>query len=208
MQFKGVRPLVALTLVAALGGCASAKGNADKAIAAAEATLQTVAADAQAYVPDLYAAAGAKVAAARSDFDAGNYADALTKAQEATTEVGGLGAAITARKDELMVAWTSMSDSLPGMVQAIQTRVDSLSKMRPADGRDQGGPRWRQGHPPGDDGDVDPGDGSLRRRQPGGRRLHGDHRQDEGRRGHGGPGDELGTAEHAPAAVARWGRRR
>jgi len=130
MQFHGVRSLLALTLVAALGGCASAKGNADKAIASADSTMQTVAADAQAYVPDLYAAAGAKVAAARSDFDAGNYADALTKAQEAATDVGGLGAAITARKDELTAAWTSMSDSLPGMVQAIQTRVDELSKMR------------------------------------------------------------------------------
>ena len=130
MRFNGVRSLIALTLVAAASGCASAKGNAEDAIAAADSTLQTVAADAQAYVPDLYTAAGAKVAAARTDFDAGNYADALVQAQEAATEVGGLGAAITARKDELTAAWTAMSDSLPGMVQAIQTRVDELSKMR------------------------------------------------------------------------------
>jgi hypothetical protein len=130
MRFTGVRPLIALTLVGAVAGCARERGSAEQAIAAADSTLQTVAADAQAYVPDLYTAAGAKVAAARQDFEAGNYTDALAKAQEAATEAGGLGAAITARKDELSAAWTAMSDSLPGMVQAIQARVDELSKMR------------------------------------------------------------------------------
>jgi len=53
---------------------------------------------------------------AQEGFDAGNYADALAQAQAAATEAGGLGAAITARKDELTAAWTAMSDSLPGMV--------------------------------------------------------------------------------------------
>jgi hypothetical protein len=130
MRFTGVRSLVALALVGAVGGCASERGSAEGAIAAADSTLQSVATDAQAYVPDLYSAAGAKVAAARDDFEAGNYADALTKAQEAATEAGGLGAAITARKDELSAAWTALNDSVPGMVQAIQARVDELSRMR------------------------------------------------------------------------------
>jgi len=130
MLFTGVRPLLALTLVAAVGGCAREKGSAEQAIAVADSSLQTVAADAQAYVPDLYTAAGATVAAARADFEAGNYTEALAKAQEAAADVGELGAAITARKDEMTAAWTAMSDSLPGMVQAIQTRVDELSKMR------------------------------------------------------------------------------
>jgi hypothetical protein len=130
MRFIGVRPLLALTLVAAVGGCASEQGSAEQAIAAADSTLQTVAVDAQAYVPDLYSAAGAQVAAARADFEAGNYAEALAKAQEATADVGELGAAITVRKDEMTAAWTAMSDSLPGMVEAIQTRVDELGKMR------------------------------------------------------------------------------
>jgi hypothetical protein len=130
MRLNGVRPLLALTLVAAVGGCASEQGSAEQAIAAADSTLQTVAADAQAYVPDLYTAAGAQVAAARADFEAGNYPDALVKAQEAAADVGELGPAITARKDELTAAWTAMSDSLPGVVQAIQTRVDELSAMR------------------------------------------------------------------------------
>jgi len=130
MRFTGARPLIAITIAAAVGGCAMEKGSAEQAIAAVDSTMQTVAADAQAYAPDLYAAAGAKVAAAREDFAAGNYADALAKAQEAATEAGGLGAAITARKDELSAAWTAMSDSLPGMVQAIQARVDELSRMR------------------------------------------------------------------------------
>jgi hypothetical protein len=130
MRFTGLRPLIALAAAGALGGCAMEKRNAEQAIAAADSTLQTVAVDAESYVPERYAAAGAKVTAAREDFTAGNYADALVKAQEATTEVEGLGAAITARKDELTAAWTVLSDTLPGMVQAIQQRVDELGRMR------------------------------------------------------------------------------
>jgi hypothetical protein len=41
-----------------------------------------------------------------------------------------LKAAVTAKKTELTASWTSMSEGLPGMVQAIQSRVDILSKSK------------------------------------------------------------------------------
>jgi hypothetical protein len=111
-------------------GCASQQGKATKAIAAADSALQTVSADAQAYVPDQYKTLSDELAAARADIQAKNYADGLTKAGDVSTKVGELPAAVEAAKTRLAASWQTMSDSVPGMVKAIQTKVDELSKMR------------------------------------------------------------------------------
>jgi hypothetical protein len=125
-----LRSALVLAVAAAASGCSMAKGKAESTIAAADSSLQAVAADAQAYVPDQYAAAGAQLTAAKTDFEGGSFADALTKAEEATTLVGALAPAIEARKTELATTWQGMSEALPKTVQAIQARVDELSKMR------------------------------------------------------------------------------
>jgi hypothetical protein len=130
MSSTMLRGALALGLAVLAGGCSMAKGKAESAIAEADSNLQAVAVDAQAYVPDQYAAAGAQLTAAKTDFESGSFADALTKAQEATTLVGGLAPAIEARKTELATMWQGMSEALPKTVQAIQGRVDELSKMR------------------------------------------------------------------------------
>jgi hypothetical protein len=125
-----LRGALVLAAAVAVSGCSMAKGKAESAIAAADSSLQAVAVDAQAYVPEQYAAAGAQLTAAKTDFEGGSFADALTKAQEATTLVSGLAPAIEARKTELAQMWQGMSETLPKMVQSIQTRVDELAKMR------------------------------------------------------------------------------
>ena len=124
------RGVLALGLAVVAGGCAMQKGKAEAAVATADSSLQAMAAEAQAYVPAQYEAAGAQVTAAKADLEAKSYADALTKAAEATKLTGELQPAIEARKAELTQTWQGMSESLPKMVQAIQSRVDELSKMR------------------------------------------------------------------------------
>ena len=126
-MYRGVSML---GLLIAVGGCASQKGKAEAAVAVADSSLALVAAEAQAYVPTQYEAAGAAIAAAKADLDSGTFATALTKAQEATTLIESLAPAIEVRKGELTQTWQGMSEAVPGMVQAIQTRVDELSKMR------------------------------------------------------------------------------
>jgi hypothetical protein len=130
MSSTMLRGAVVLAVAVTVGGCSMAKGNAESAIAAADSTLQAVAVEAQAYVPEQYAAAGAQLTAAKTDFEGGSFADALTKAEEATTLVGGLAPAIEAKKAELATMWEGMSSTLPGMVQSIQARVDELATMR------------------------------------------------------------------------------
>lgn len=130
MSSTMLRGVMVLAVAVAASGCAGAKGKAESAIAAADSSLQAVAVEAEAYVPEQYAAAGAQLTAARTDLEGGSFADALTKAQEATTLVGGLAPAIEAKKAELATMWEGMNATLPGMVQSIQTRVDELAKMR------------------------------------------------------------------------------
>jgi hypothetical protein len=125
-----LRGAAVLAVAVMASGCAGAKGKAESAIAAADSSLQAVAVEAEAYVPEQYAAAGAQLTAARTDLEGGSFADALTKAQEATTLAGGLAPAIEAKKAELATMWEGMNATLPGMVQSIQTRVDELAKMR------------------------------------------------------------------------------
>ncbi len=120
----------ALLVIAAAAACASPQGNADKAIAAADSALQAVSADAQAYVPDQYKMLSDELAAARTDVEAKQYADASTKAAEVSTKVAELPAAVETAKQQLAASWQTMEGSLPGMVQAIQAKVDELSKMR------------------------------------------------------------------------------
>jgi hypothetical protein len=130
MRLSGACLAVAMAFVVAGAGCATQKKAAQSAINTADSSLKAVAADAQAYVPDLYSAAGAKLAAAKTDFDAAKYPDALAKAESASTQAGSLGAAVTAKKTALAASWKAASDSLPGMLKALQTRVDELAKAR------------------------------------------------------------------------------
>lgn len=121
---------VAAVLVVAGAGCATQKKAAQSAIDSADSSLKAVAADAQAYVPDLYSTVEAELTAARTDFDAAKYADALAEADSASAQVAALGSAISAKKNELTASWNAASDSLPGILKAIQARVDELGKAR------------------------------------------------------------------------------
>jgi len=126
-MFRGA---LMLGLTIAASGCSMAKGKAESAIASADSSLQAVAVDAQAYVPEQYAAAGAQITAAKTDLEGGSFADALTKAQEATTLVTDLGPAIEARKAEMAQMWQGMSESMPTTLQSLQAKVDELAKAR------------------------------------------------------------------------------
>ncbi len=124
--------LAALTIACclALAACNTAKAPADAAIKAADEALAGVKADASQYVPDQLQSVEDALAAAKNNFQKGEYQKALDGAKDLAAQAKDLAAAVTAKKDELTKSWQDMSGGLPGMVEAIQKRVDILSRSR------------------------------------------------------------------------------
>jgi hypothetical protein len=119
-----------LAMVCAFGLAACSKGPAEAALKAADAALEGVRADASVYVPDQLQTVEDSLAAARQSFEAGDYKQALAGAKDLPGKAEELAAAVTAKKEELTRSWEEMQGGLPNMVEAIQSRVDILSKSR------------------------------------------------------------------------------
>ena len=128
---KHLIKLTPILLVAALAaGCANQKAPAEAALKAADDAFAAIKAEAANYVPDQARGVEDAIAAARDQFAKNDFAAALTSAQAIPARIEELKAAVTTKKNELTATWTSMSEGLPGMVQAIQSRVDILSKSK------------------------------------------------------------------------------
>lgn len=130
-----MRKLVALTatlgLVLFVVACGDGgKTLADTAIKAAETSLAAVQSDAAAYVPDQLKAVQDSLAASKDTFAKGDFKAALASAQELPAKISALKDAAMAKKDELTKSWTDLSGGMPKVVEAIQGRVDILSKSR------------------------------------------------------------------------------
>ena len=128
-----------LSFVAALviGACSSQKDPADQAIKGAETALGAVRDVAQKYAPDQLKAVDSQIAAAKDSFGKGDYAGVLASAPKITAAIGDLKSAAAAKKAEAEAAlakakddWAAVSAELPKMVEAIQSRVNTLSKSR------------------------------------------------------------------------------
>jgi hypothetical protein len=126
-----------LTLMAAvlIAGCANQKAPAEAAIANAESALAQVRDMAQKYVPDQLQQVDAQLNGLKDSVAKGDYKGVLAAAPALMTAIGGLKDAAAAKQAEAQAAmakakdaWTSMSTDVPKMVDAIQSRVDVLSK--------------------------------------------------------------------------------
>lgn len=126
-----------LTLMAAvlIAGCANQKAPAEQAIANADSALAQVRDMAQKYVPDQLAQVEAQLNGLKDSAAKGDYKSVLAAAPALMTAIGSLKDAAAAKQAEAQAAmakakdaWTSMSTDVPKMVDAIQSRVDVLSK--------------------------------------------------------------------------------
>jgi hypothetical protein len=127
--------LLSLVVASVIGACSSQKDPADQAIKGAETALAAVRDEAQKYVPDQLKAVDSQIAAAKDSFAKGDYASALASAPKITAAIGDLKSAAAAKKAEAEAAlakakddWAAASAELPKMVEAIQNRVNTLSK--------------------------------------------------------------------------------
>lgn len=116
--------------------CANQMEPAKNALDNIQATLNSVAPDAQKYVPDQFAQAQAKAAALTSSFEKKDYAAVVSGAPAVLAEVNGLSSAAAAKRDQMLKAegdeWRKLAASIPQSIGAVQTRIDALSKMKRA----------------------------------------------------------------------------
>jgi len=126
------RLFVIIALVCCLGliSCSTAKAPAEAAIKAAEEAIAGVKTDASAYVPDQLKEVEDSLAAAKESFQKGEYEKALTGVKDLSAKAKDLATAAASKKEELAKSWQDMSGGLPKMVEAIQSRVNILSKSR------------------------------------------------------------------------------
>ncbi len=123
--------LTVVLLAASLAvACASQKAPAEAAVAAAEQAFAAAKAEAVKYVPDQVNAVQTSLDAAKASLAKGDYQAALTAAQALPAQIGELQTAAAAKKTELTQTWATLSTGLPQVVQAIQSRVDILSKAK------------------------------------------------------------------------------
>lgn len=132
MPMKKILSLLLIALFAlSLGACGNkAKGPAEAALKAAEDALNAGKAEAMKYIPDQVASAEEALKQAKDLFQKGDYAGAASAAGAVAAKAKDLGAAAMAKKDELTKGWDEQAKLLPGMIGAIKSRVDILSKSK------------------------------------------------------------------------------
>jgi ActR/RegA family two-component response regulator len=129
---------VALTAaVLALTACANQKEPAEKAVAQIESALAEIRADAEKYAADDLKSLDDSVAKLKAGLAHKDYGSVVTGAPSvasAVTVLKDTTAKAKADSEAVMAAaqaeWTDLSASVPQLVDAIQGRVDTLSKSR------------------------------------------------------------------------------
>jgi hypothetical protein len=113
-----------------LGACASEKVPAETALKTAESAVTATVAEASKYVPDEAKALQDSLNSLKDSFAKGEYKTVLAGAPDLTAKAKALSEAAAAKKTELAKSWTDISSGLPKVMEAIQGRVDILSKAK------------------------------------------------------------------------------
>lgn len=123
--------IVAMLFISVLFmACADEKGPAELAMKAAEQAVAATKAEAEKLVPDQVAALESALASAKDKLTKGEFKEALSEAQGLVGKAKDVLAAAQAKKNELTQKWTELSQGLPQMIEAIQGKVDDLSKLK------------------------------------------------------------------------------
>ncbi len=127
---KSLKYIALLVVVLFAAGCAGNSKPAEEAIKAAEAAIDSVKGEAAKYIPDQVKGLEEGLKAAKDAFAKKDYTAALNAAKDLPGKAKELAAAAAAKKTELTKTWEELSGGLPKMVEAIQSRVDILSKSK------------------------------------------------------------------------------
>ncbi|MBK6672940.1 MAG: hypothetical protein IPG49_05420 [Proteobacteria bacterium] len=123
--------LVASLLV--LAACAGQKGPATTAMTAAESALATIKDDAAKYLPEELKGTEGTLASLKNSLEKGDYRAVLAGAPALMSNLDSLKAQVGAKLEEAKAAtaeWAGYATDLPKMVEAIQSRVTTLSSSK------------------------------------------------------------------------------
>jgi ActR/RegA family two-component response regulator len=120
-----------------LAACASQKEPAEKAVAQVESALAEFRADAEKYAAEELKPVDESVAMLKKNLANKDYKLVVTGAPSVASSVRALKETVATKKadaEATMAAaqaeWTELSTSVPQMIEAIQSRVDMLTKSR------------------------------------------------------------------------------
>ncbi|MCU0761308.1 MAG: hypothetical protein MUF07_19205 [Steroidobacteraceae bacterium] len=129
--------VVAAAAALLAAGCAGQKEPATKAVADVEASIATLREDASKYAATELQSADAALASLKANLEKGDYKAILAGAPALVSQVDALRKTVTDKKAEAEAAleaakgrWGEVSTDLPKMVEAIQGRLDILTKSR------------------------------------------------------------------------------
>lgn len=123
--------LVALVMAVTFVACGDGgKAAAETAMSALETAYNAVKEDGAKYVPDQAKSIDDAMTAVKDTLAKGEFTKALTDVQGLSAKVTELAPAIAAKKAELTKAWEGLSAGMPGVVQGLQTQLETLSKAR------------------------------------------------------------------------------
>lgn len=123
------KSLLVLVCAATLA-CNSGKAPAEAAMKLAEEAVNAARGEAEKLVPDDFKSLSDDLNIAKDQLTKGDYKAALASAQGIQQKANDVMAKAKAKKDELTKAWTDLAASVPGMVDAVKAKVDSLSAMK------------------------------------------------------------------------------
>ena len=128
---KMILVIAAATLLAT--GCSRQKNDATKALTAIETSVSALKEDATKYAPDAYNGVNSTLNMLKDSLAKEEYETVLAGTPELQKAVETLKTAIASGKQQFEAAteeWTVLNASVPQMVEAIQSRVDTLSGSR------------------------------------------------------------------------------
>ena len=117
-----------LVLPLMVAGCS--KAPAEAALKAADEAIAKIQPEAEKFVPEQFKALADTAAAAKANFDKGDYAAVIAAAKDLPAKATEVMAAATAKKQELTAGWTSLQGSLPAVVQGLTEKVGALEAMK------------------------------------------------------------------------------
>jgi hypothetical protein len=125
---NGLMALAATSLL--IVGCANQKTPATSAVAQAETAVTEVRFEAEKYAPEELKAVDATLAKLKAELAKEDYKAVIEGVPQFNKEMAALREITVAKQTQQVAAtheWEALSEEVPKQVQAIQTRVDSLS---------------------------------------------------------------------------------
>ena len=126
---KGLMALAATTML--IAGCAGQKTPATSAVAQAETAVNEIRFEAGKFAPAELATTEASLAKLKGDLAKEDYKDVIAGVPQFNKDIATLKEIVVAKQTQQVAAtheWEALNDEVPKRVDAIQVRVDTLSK--------------------------------------------------------------------------------